>query len=124
MLPTRPRRPAKKPKNRNTPEADLQQECIRWFRKTHPEMIVAAVPNEACARGIEKWVSMGLQIGIPDVYIVGANRVVWVEFKSAIGRKSPQQKEVHEKLAGLGHEVHTCRTLAHFKVIVEGAGRE
>lgn len=45
--------------------------------------------------------------GWPDMVFVLRNRIIFIELKKIDGKLSAEQKVVHERLSGYGHEVHT-----------------
>jgi hypothetical protein len=58
--------------------------------------------------------------GWPDRSVMlPGGRVVWIEFKTATGESSPQQKEVARRLANSGHTVYVCRSSDEAIKIVE-----
>ena len=47
--------------------------------------------------------------GTPDVLIVGdRGRVLWIETKTKSGRLNPAQRQMHDDLRALGHEVRVA----------------
>jgi hypothetical protein len=54
---------------------------------------------------------MGLVPGMPDWLIAHGGKTLWIELKSPIGRLSPEQKAVHERLRQAGHFVEIGRSI-------------
>lgn len=60
-------------------------------------------------------------IGMPDrMFLLPGGRALLVEFKTPVGRLSPRQKLVHEELNALGHPVTVVRSVAVFKLWLDG----
>lgn len=58
---------------------------------------------------------LGLHRGWPDICIAyGTGRMLWLEFKSALGRLSLDQRQRHAQLEALGHVVVVCRWSSHW----------
>ena len=51
--------------------------------------------------------------GTPDLcVIVPGGAVLWLEIKTATGKVSAEQKQMHERLRGLGQHVHVARSVS------------
>jgi hypothetical protein len=47
--------------------------------------------------------------GTPDILVVApGGRTLWIETKSKGGRLSPAQREMHDKLRAMGHDVRVA----------------
>ena len=102
-----------------TEEDTLQYECVKWFTRTYPGVLIFAIPNGG-KRGIQ--VAMTLQVtgvkrGIPDLCIPAA--FLYIEMKTARGRISPEQKWTMEYLTGCGYHCKVARSLADFQSICD-----
>ena len=79
---------------------------INWFRRTHPGVLVFAIPNggyrSAATAGRLK--AEGVVQGVPDLFVPAWG--LWIEFKRAKGgRVSPEQRAV---MAYLEHAGYAC----------------
>jgi len=87
-------------------EHEEQRDFVQWFRRTHPDVRIFAIPNGG-ARNIVtagKLKAEGVCAGVPDLFIPAWG--VWVEMKRAKRWSvSPEQKDWHQYLVGLGHRV-------------------
>ena len=48
----------------------------------------------------------GMRAGFPDLVLLRKPELIWVELKSAKGKVTPAQAEMHEMLRGCGQEVY------------------
>lgn len=55
--------------------------------------------------------SVWMTSGIPDIYAVKKGRAVWLELKTASGKLTPAQQNVHARLLAAGAEVYVVRSL-------------
>jgi len=111
-------------------ESKLQQACVKWFRYSFPHILIFAIPNGG-KRGIITARIMkgeGVLPGVPDLFIasggsplrvdtIGKNGL-FCEMKTAKGKLSPAQKEVHAKLEQAGYCVKVCRSFDEFQQTV------
>ena len=79
---------------------------VQWFRRTHPGVLIFAIPNggyrSAATAGRLK--AEGVVQGIPDLFVPAWG--LWIEFKRAKGgRVSPEQRSV---MAYLEQSGYTC----------------
>lgn len=90
-------------------ESHEQQEVVKWFRQTYPDVLIHSIPNggsrsisEACRLKCE-----GVVKGIPDLFIPAWR--LWVEMKKVKGGVvSEEQKSVINYLQGVGYSVIVC----------------
>lgn len=99
-------------------ETDIQTACVRWFRAAHPEGICFHTPNEACNRRWTVYERQGVLKGAPDLTVVLAGVVFFVEMKTPKGRMRPEQVEFQRRCAELGVGYHVCRSIEEFREIV------
>ena len=66
--------------------------------------------------------SMGVIAGLPDIGIVHAGRVAFLELKAKRGRVSPAQAYCHQRLLEAGSTVSVCRTLSDVEAALKRAG--
>ena len=65
---------------------------------------------------------MGLMAGMPDILIVGPNRLIGLELKTAVGRQSPDQKAVAARFERCGWPYLLARSLDDVEVLLMAAG--
>lgn len=86
-------------------EHEEQRNFVMWMRQKHPEFWIFAVPNGG-HRGASQGARLkaeGVTRGVPDLYIPALR--LWVEMKIKGGRVSPEQRQWHEYLEGIGDRV-------------------
>jgi len=66
------------------------------------------IPNQS-TRGRQRW--GGLMPGAPDLVVVKRGRVLFLEVKTAKGKVSEKQSEVHDLLRLHGMEVRVVRDI-------------
>ena len=111
-------------------EHDLQRAFIIWARGHRnlppallPGVICWSVPNGGTRDGFEakRLKEEGILAGIPDVHLLwGALHML--EFKTATGRLSPAQIDLHPRLVAAGARVATAYSLDEAKQIVRAWG--
>lgn len=111
-----PNRKPKKPKQH--PERDLQCECVYWFRKTHKNQLIFSCPNEFARAEAAAARKMGMLRGVSDIIVVMPDRVLFIEFKSADGSQSLDQKRFQQKIERMGYTYAVVRTIKDFKDLI------
>lgn len=80
-------------------EIQLQAKCFQWLWNTVPESrtLFFHVPNGGSRNAIEgmQLKASGVIAGIPDCLFIPNGHVYGFEFKTHIGRTSPQQDKIH-----------------------------
>lgn len=95
-------------------EHEEQVRVVEWFDTAHPDGRIYAIPNGGtrsqaytCHLHLE-----GMRKGAPDLIVaMPYGRVIWIEMKrakKALSKLSDAQKDEHQTLMRLGHEVHVC----------------
>jgi hypothetical protein len=99
-------------------EDSIQRGITKYLRTVLPSgWIVCAIPNGGSRNLIEaaKMKATGTLAGMPDLMILGCNdqgpTTHFLEVKSAKGRPSLPQLNMHDKLLDLQHEVAICRSI-------------
>lgn len=103
-------------------EADLQAECVAWFRAEYPGALLAYINNNSPSiRQGRKNKALGILAGMPDLILYqrsGPFSALCVEIKAPGGRLSPAQVAIHDKLAKQGFLVVVIRSAESFKSFV------
>lgn len=116
-------------------EARIQQEIVKHYRNGYclahhnPRCLILSIPNEGNARLSQT----GALAGTSDLLIVDktqncygksecAERILWIEVKTPVGRLSAAQRKFEAHIGHLGgkHEYHVVRSLDEFKLIIAG----
>jgi hypothetical protein len=98
-----------------------QRELVSWFRKTHPNVRIFAIPNgsQRSRTTGAKLKAEGVSAGVPDLFI--PSWLLWIEMKRAKGGAvSSEQKDWIEYLASVGHRVIVARGSADAIKQIEG----
>lgn len=99
-------------------ENAIQAAFFRWcqlMEKKYPELEnFFSVPNGAHKSPASRYVYKvtGLKSGVPDTFLPvarGGYNGFFIEFKSATGRLSPEQKDWHTRLRAQNFLVEVCR---------------
>lgn len=80
-------------------EHQEQVQLVRWFRASHPSVLIFAIPNGGYRSRVtaSRLKAEGLVRGIPDLYVPAWS--LWIEMKrSQGGSLSPDQKAMIEYL--------------------------
>jgi hypothetical protein len=101
----------------NESEHVIQCKAVQWIKQYTP-YVVYAVPNGGKRGKLEamRLRAEGVLAGIPDLHIPAL--ALYIEMKTAVGKVSPVQKDVHEQLRRDGQAVHVCRSLEDVQDIV------
>ena len=126
----KPRSTEPKPAKRATPERDAQRAVVAYLRKAG--CIVAASVNEAPAdasdpdkraRFYASRARAGVQKGWPDLTVITpGGRVFFVEMKSARGKPTVAQAELHADMRRRGCIVLVARDIWSLQSEMEQAG--
>lgn len=102
----------------------IQCQVIQWIRQYTP-YVVYAVPNGG-SRGRRQGAALkaeGVLAGIPDLHIPALS--VFIEMKTGIGKVSPVQKAMHERLRKDGQTVEVCRSVDDvMRVVIDNMHRK
>lgn len=97
-------------KRRGSPEAAIQRAIVQ--RMIWHGCKVVAIPNEG-KRSVRAGRAMrgtGLAKGAPDLMVLRAGRIGFLEVKAPKGRLSPAQVQMHADMARHGFRVHVVRS--------------
>ena len=109
-------------------ESKLQSECYIWYNNNYclknneKRGLMFAVPNElgtnnALTTMLSK--ATGLLPGVADtIVILPSKELVFVEFKTDIGRQSKAQKDFEKRVTDLAYKYFVIRSLSDFKELI------
>lgn len=92
------------------------------------------LPEEACwfpiPNGGFRWQSEGermrrqgmVRAGVPDICVVNRGRAIFLEIKTDIGRLSPVQRQMHDKLARAEADVFVVRSQGDVQRVLSECG--
>ena len=95
-------------------EHEEQRELVRWFRQTHRDVRIFAIPNgsQRSRTTGARLKAEGVTAGVPDLFIPAW--LTWIEMKRAEGGSvSAEQRDWHAYLRSVGHTVLVCRGFSH-----------
>lgn len=106
-------------KQKGHPEAALQEDIVRWFRKFHKNEIIFYVPNELAYNRAAEMKKRGLLRGVSDlVVLLKDGRALFCELKSEEGKQSTEQRAFQRKVERLGFQYHLIKTLKQFQDVI------
>ena len=122
----RPKQTKSKQTKSKQSEHAIQRQCVGWFRKQHPDIIITSIRNEAkYTRDTRHYGALanqaGRHAGISDLIIMrrcddfGA---LFVEMKTPTGRQSPDQMKFAKYCINNGYMYALARNIDEFKQIV------
>lgn len=97
----------------------IQESAVAWFRYTYPDYLMFSVPMEATYRNKYYFEGIGSMAGVSDTVVILPGKTLFVEFKSAKGRQSPDQKEFENKLKALGGQYYIMKSLEEFQELIK-----
>lgn len=100
-------------------EFKLQEAAVKYMKLKYPNYLCFSVPNEAAWKNKNYFSNLGMMPGVSDLIVVLPGKVLFIEFKSKIGRQSVEQKAFMEKVEALGFNYHLIRNLDDFMEIIE-----
>ena len=100
-------------------EENLQIRCVTFLTYCYSHLFWFHCPNEAQRTKVQAGFlkKMGMRPGYPDLDIIEGNLTVHVEFKTAKGRQSDDQKRMQQLLEEQGHPYYICRSYEEFMEI-------
>lgn len=117
---------------RGSPEMIVQLAIIKWLRAVMPHAMINFTKNEINQRGksamieITRAKSHGVMSGWPDLTVLPFANVgpFFIEVKSAKGRVSPVQADVHEMMRSRGYKVCVAKSVDDVRafLMAEGIG--
>lgn len=109
-------------------EGKIQADCYSWFWNTFPQYrkCYFAIPNEnnradssAISGAIRK--AMGVTKGVADTFMAvrkGGYGGLFIEFKTEVGKQSPEQKQWQIIIENQGYLYRVIRSLEEFKELI------
>lgn len=94
-------------------EFDIQLGFRKELRYVAPAVSVVAIPNAARRTEweVRRAKREGLATGFPDIMALWAGGLCFIEFKTAKGRVSDNQRDWHERLTRMGHACTVARSI-------------
>lgn len=82
-----------------------QREFVQWFRQTHRDVLIFAIPNGGLRdkRVALKLKVEGVEPGVPDLFVPAWG--LWIEMKAMDGKVSGAQKDMAKYLESVGYTV-------------------
>jgi hypothetical protein len=113
---------------RARPEQAIQKSVVAYLRRVLPHgWLVVGVsnnPRSAITGAVEK--AMGMVAGYPDITVLGVlddqSFAGFIECKSASGRLSPAQVDVHDRLCDMGFPVAIVRSIEDTRAAIRAWG--
>lgn len=105
-------------------ESELQAIIVAYFRYNYPQYLIYSSLNGVKISGsnkygiIAKQKKEGMLNGVADLEVILPNKVLFIELKTAIGKQSPDQIVMQQKLTELGHSYYLVRSLEEFKQVI------
>jgi hypothetical protein len=105
-------------------ESKLQQSCVKWFKYSFPNVIIASFPNEGkrSPSTAARMKAEGMKSGMPDLFIARPSKGysgLFIEMKYGKGRVTEMQTDCMRKLDNEGYMTFVCYSFDEFKSIVE-----
>jgi hypothetical protein len=119
-------KPRKRPTDAPKSELAIQRECVAYFRRAYPDIIITSIRNEAKYSHDQKHYGAlanraGRHAGIADLLIL-TPRLGWsalfVELKTPQGRQSSDQERFAAYCVKHGYMYAIARNIDEFKQIV------
>lgn len=105
-------------------EENLQHECWVYCKNKYglkhhkPRIEFVCIPNEL-SRGNVKARMMGIRNGASDAFLIMQDKVVFIEFKTPIGKQRTEQLDFQLSVEEKGHKYYIVRTLEQFKDVLQ-----
>jgi len=112
-----------KEKSKSRQEALIQATCVEWFKNNYclkhhkPRLEIVSIPNEATWKN-NNFKALGVRKGASDTFLIFPNKIIFVEFKDALGSQSIEQIDFEKLVTDLKHEYHIIKSLTQFQKII------
>lgn len=104
----------------------IQVECVEWFRRAYPELLLAlfAIPNggQRHPAVASKMKREGVLRGVSDLFLavpVSTRHGLFLEAKKPKGRLSEHQRAFFQSVEARGYATAVFRSLSEFQRIIE-----
>ncbi|MDR1459221.1 MAG: VRR-NUC domain-containing protein [Bacteroidales bacterium] len=95
-------------------ESRLQTEAVRYCRIKGYRTIKGNYEGKIDARSGAREKKMGYEKGTPDLVVLTPGDTFFIEFKTATGRQTPEQKEMQKWYEKTGRKYFVCRSVNEF----------
>lgn len=98
-------------------EHTIQLECIAWFRNEFERKgkgVIIPIVNEATYNNS----TQVIKDGASDTIVILESRVIFAEFKTAVGKQRDSQRQFENEVNILGYNYRLIRCLDEFKSFV------
>ena len=107
-------------------EEELEHRAFWQFSRwaLPPDALAFHVPNggQRHRKAAQRLSGLGVVRGVPDLAVVWRGKALFLEFKSATGRLSADQRSFHRKLEWCGAPVAVCRSAEDAEAALRGWG--
>lgn len=102
-------------KERGTFEEELQIAFTKWYRNTYPDNLITCGAVFTNKNQSKKACMMGYTKGYPDLQLFHEGKIIFIEFKSKLGKLSKSQVEMKEKITSLGYKYYSEEAMKIFE---------
>ena len=103
-------------------ESQIQSSCVSWLWNTYPETrgLFFSINNnsEHVVRALNRK-AMGMVAGVADTCFLWNGKAYFIEFKTEVGKQSPDQVRWEHAINEQGFEYFIARSLSDFQKIIE-----
>ena len=119
-------KPRKRPANAPKSEQAIQRECVGWFRRNYPDIVITSIRNEAKYSRAQKHYGVlanraGRHAGVADLLVL-TPRLGWaalfIEMKTPKGTQSSDQLRFAAYCVKHGYMYALARNIDEFREIV------
>lgn len=120
-----PPKPSRKRRiGREQTEAQLQKQCVYWFRMQYPEKLLLSIPNEGkrSAHTGRNMVEMGMTAGAPDLFVPEPNMAssgLFMELKVGYNKLTESQEWWRVQLLDRAYAWFEVRSFEQFQEVVD-----
>lgn len=106
-------------------EDNLQEQCVRWFRMQHKNVLMFSIPNGSCKSPMQAalFKRTGLLAGIPDLFIAKRNFAdfyngAFIELKIGKNKLSKAQEDIRAKIIEAGYKHFVITNFSDFVSLI------
>lgn len=116
--------PRKYPTRKNSPESQLQQACVKWFRLSYPTHVLFSIPNEGkrALSTASRMKAEGLLAGAADLFLALPKKThhgLFIEMKRHNTFQTDKQKKFQYDVTKLGYLYYICKSFDEFQRLIE-----